>query len=62
MTILKRFRLTETASIQLRMELLNVLNHHYFGGVDLDMNSASFGNIRTASGARTGQLGARIEW
>jgi carboxypeptidase family protein/TonB-dependent receptor-like protein len=62
MTILKRFSITERASLQLRMELLNVFNRHYFGGVDLDMNSASFGNIRTASGFRTGQLGARIEW
>jgi hypothetical protein len=61
-TVLKRFKLAESAMLQLRLELINVLNRHYFGGVDLDMNSASFGNIRTASGNRTGQLGARIEW
>ena len=60
--MLKRFRVTERLTTQLRMELLNVFNRHYFGGVDLDMNSASFGNIRTASGNRTGQMGARLEW
>lgn len=62
MTILKRFQIVESVTLQLRMELLNVFNRHYFGGVDMEMNSASFGNIRTASGFRTGQLGARIEW
>jgi len=61
-TVLKRFSLTESATLQLRVELLNVFNRHYFGGVDANMNSSSFGNIRTASGNRTGQLGARIEW
>jgi hypothetical protein len=61
-TVLKRFKLTESAMLQLRMELLNVFNRHYFGVVDTNLSSSSFGNIRTASGNRTGQLGARIEW
>jgi hypothetical protein len=35
--------------VQLRFEMLNVFNRHYFGGVDLNMNNATFGNIRTAT-------------
>jgi hypothetical protein len=42
--------------------MLNLFNRHYFGGVDLNLNNATFGNIRNASGNRTGQLGARIEF
>ncbi len=61
-TIQKNFRLHEGVALQLRFEMLNVFNRHYFGGVDLNLASASFGNIRTASGSRIGQLGARIDW
>jgi hypothetical protein len=61
-TIQKNFRVRESLNVQLRFEMLNVFNRHYFGGVDLNMNNATFGNIRTASGNRTGQLGARVEF
>jgi len=61
-TIQKNFTLREGVKLQLRFEMLNAFNRHYFGGPDLNMSSASFGNIRTASGGRTGQLGARLDW
>jgi hypothetical protein len=61
-TIQKHFRMREGVALQLRFEMLNAFNRHYFGGPDLNMSSASFGNIRTASGGRTGQLGARLDW
>jgi hypothetical protein len=61
-TIQKNFRVGERVSLQLRFEMINMFNRHYFGGVDLNLNNATFGNIRTANGNRTGQLGARIEF
>lgn len=61
-TVMKQFRFAERVMMQFRLELLNVFNRHYFGAPDMDLNSASFGNIRTAGGNRTGQLGARIEF
>jgi hypothetical protein len=61
-TIQKHFRLREGFNLQLRFEMINVFNRHYFGGPDLNLASVSFGNIRTASGGRIGQLGARLDW
>ena len=61
-TIQKHFRLHEGVNLQLRFEMINVFNRHYFGGPDLNLASVSFGNIRTASGGRIGQLGARLDW
>jgi hypothetical protein len=61
-TIQKNFHVRERVTVQLRFEALNVFNRHYFGGVDLNLNNATFGNIRNANGNRTGQLGARIEF
>jgi hypothetical protein len=61
-TIQKYLAVRENVSLQLRFEMLNVFNRHYFGGPDTNLASASFGNIRTASGGRIGQLGARINW
>jgi hypothetical protein len=61
-TIQKNMQIREGLSLQLRFEMLNMFNRHYFGSPDLNMNSTSFGNIRTASGNRVGQLGARIQF
>ncbi|MFN7937146.1 MAG: TonB-dependent receptor [Bryobacteraceae bacterium] len=61
-TLQKNFRLHERVALQVRFEMLNIFNRHYFGGVDLNMAATSFGNIRTASGSRIGQLGARLDW
>ena len=61
-TIQKHFRVHEGVNLQLRFEMINVFNRHYFGGPDLNLASVSFGNIRTASGGRIGQLGARLDW
>jgi hypothetical protein len=62
MSILKRFPIWERVTLQLRLELLNAFNRHYFGGADLNMNNSYFGNVRTASGARSGQFGMRVDW
>ncbi|MEK7403569.1 MAG: carboxypeptidase regulatory-like domain-containing protein [Acidobacteriota bacterium] len=62
MCILKRFPIRERVTLQFRMELLNAFNRHYFGGPDTNMNNSYFGNVRTASGARSGQFGMRVDW
>lgn len=60
--ILKVFPIQERVRLQVRAELLNAFNRHYFGGVDMNLNNSYFGNVRTASGGRTGQFGMRLEW
>jgi hypothetical protein len=61
-TLIKRFPIRERFNVQFRLELLNALNRHRFGGVSMDRNLAYFGNIRTASGMRTGQFCFRVDW
>ena len=61
-SIIKRFPIKERVRLQLRMEFLNAFNRHFFGGADTNMNNSYFGNVRTASGARNGQAGLRVEW
>jgi hypothetical protein len=41
---------------------LNLFNRHFFGGPQMNMNNANFGNIISASGGRTGQFGIRLDW
>ena len=64
LAVLKNIRFTETMRLQLRAEAFNVLNN-----VNLvqntqfaNINSASFGQITTAFGAREMQFAARFEW
>ena len=63
-SLIKRFSIREGVAMQLRVEMLNLFNRHYFDVPDMNMNNASFGNIvRTAGGSnRTGQFGLRIDW
>lgn len=61
-SLAKQFGLTERATLLFRLEMFNIFNRHYFGGPSTNMNNTFFGNIRTASGRRTGQMSLRIEW
>ena len=61
-SIIKRFALYERLRLELRLELLNAFNRHYFSGPETNMNNSYFGNIWRASGNRTGQAGLRVEW
>jgi carboxypeptidase family protein len=61
-SLIKRFTIHEGVHLQFRIEMLNLFNRHYFDWPDMDLNSASFGNITRASGNRTGQFGLRVEW
>jgi hypothetical protein len=60
-SISKRFMFTEKASLQLRVEAYNVLNHPVFAAPSTTATNAAFGTITaTANRFRTIQVGARI--
>jgi len=61
-SLVKYFPMKERARLLFRLEMFNIFNRHFFGGVNMNMNNAYFGNIINASGRRTGQLSARLEW
>jgi len=65
----KNFKFTERVSMQLRLELFNVLNHPTFGGpysVNTSVYSGFFGQVYETNGQtdnpRQGQLGVKILW
>ncbi len=49
-------------TLRLRVDAINMLNRPIWGNPSLNINSTSFGQITTASGARTVVLGARLEF
>jgi hypothetical protein len=63
MALLKNVRLTESKSLQFRLEGFNVFNHAQFFGpqsVDGNINSSSFGQVVSANPPRLVQLGAKF--
>jgi hypothetical protein len=74
MTLQKGFAVTEHLKLNLRAMAYNLFNHPILGNPDLEVTSATFGQIRnslqptgTAAGAatyipRSLQLGARVEF
>jgi len=63
-TIGKQFRITESKSVQLRIDTTNVLNHPTPGNPSLNMNSttAPFGQITSKSGGRAFQGQVRFSF
>jgi hypothetical protein len=60
-SISKRFAFTEKASLQIRMEAYNVLNHPVFAAPSTTASNTAFGTITaSANRFRTIQLGARV--
>jgi hypothetical protein len=61
-SIIKRIAITETANVELRGEMFNVLNHPVFGfDRSFDINATTFGRItRTQNTPRVVQLAAKI--
>jgi|SRR5688572_26613652 len=53
MNLSKRIRISETKSVEFRMDAINVLNHPNWGTPNTNVNSTSFGRITTATGARS---------
>jgi hypothetical protein len=63
MALLKNVRLTESKSLQFRLEAFNVFNHPQFFGpqsVDGNINSSTFGQVISADPPRLVQLGAKF--
>ena len=63
MALLKNLRLTESKSLQFRLEAFNVFNHAQFFGpqaVDGNISSGTFGQVVSATAPRLVQLGAKF--
>jgi hypothetical protein len=63
MALLKNVRLTESKSLQFRLEAFNVFNHAQFFGpqaVDGNISSSTFGQVINATQPRLVQLGAKF--
>lgn len=60
--LMKRFRIREGLALQFRADALNLLNRHSFRAPDMNLRNSYFGNVRTANGGRTAQVGTRLEW
>ena len=65
LTLRKHTRLTESKSLELRIETFNLFNHAQFYGpssVDGNINSPAFGNVVSATAPRLVQLAGRISF
>ena len=60
LSLMKDFRLSESARLQFRAEAFNVANHANFGLPIADLASPNFGRILTASQARLLQLALKV--
>lgn len=61
--IMKNVRLSNRYRIQIRFEMINVFNRHYFANPLTDIDSPLFGQVNSTTGQpRQGQLGIRLEW
>jgi hypothetical protein len=63
MALLKNLRLTESKSLQFRLEGFNVFNHAEFFGpqsIDGNISSSTFGQVISAAPPRLVQLGAKF--
>jgi hypothetical protein len=63
--LLKNVRLTESKSLQFRVEGFNIFNHAQFFGpqaVDGNIDSSTFGRVINAASARLFQLGAKFNF
>jgi hypothetical protein len=56
----KTFRIKESVSLQIRGDAFNAFNHVNYSNPQLRISSPDFGRITSASGWRTGQVGARL--
>ncbi len=65
MALLKNVHLTESKSLQFRIEAFNIFNHAQFFGpqsVDGNINSSTFGDVVSAQPPRLVQLAAKFNF
>ncbi len=63
--VTKRFSVRERVRMELRLEMLNLFNRHYYLGPQMAANNAGFGKVMGVDGnadPRKGQAGLRVEW
>jgi hypothetical protein len=60
--LIKRIRISESKSFEVRMDATNILNHANFGAPTVNIDSTTFGQITSASAARRFILSARINF
>lgn len=61
-SVFRNFQITERWRLQLRGEGFSVINTPQWGNPNTDINSANFGYITGAGGARSIQLGAKLQF
>ncbi len=59
-SVLRKFRVTERAHLEIRGEFFNAFNHTNLGNPGVTFGSAAFGTISTAGPARQIEIGARF--
>ena len=62
MNLSKRITISETKSVELRVDATNVLNHPNWGTPNTNINSNTFGRITTATGNRTFTGNVRVNF
>ena len=62
LALLKDTKLTESMNLQFRAEFFDVFNHAQFNAVDGNVNSPTFGKIKTALQPRIGQISMRLNF
>ena len=63
MGLMKNFRFGSRASLQFRLEMINVFNRHYYTDPVTNMGSKVFGYVTSTTGQpRQGQVGIRFQW
>ena len=60
MSLGKTIPIKESVALQLRADFFNAFNHVNYSSPDLNITSPTFGKITTATGARQGQIGAKL--
>jgi hypothetical protein len=60
--IRKAFRVREGMKVEIRGEMLNVFNRHFFGGIVTDVLNTRFGQVTSVTGNRSAQLGFRLDF
>jgi hypothetical protein len=61
-SLAKDFRVTERVGFQLRTDMFNALNHVNLSGLVTNINTSTFGQLRSTRGQRVFQLNGRIMW
>ena len=59
---IKRVRMTEGKELEFRVDVVNVLNHPNFANPTTNIDSTSFGQITSATGARRFTFNARMNF